>query len=82
MLAVKTKGNLDKREEQLLQQNLTALRMAFVETLRDQGAAATEPAKGAAGPSAMATGTSAHPNIASPAPDSEEESRKKFTKKY
>src|ERR1051326_1082282 len=33
MIEVKTKGNLDKREEQLLKQSLTTLRMAFVEAV-------------------------------------------------
>jgi hypothetical protein len=33
MLAVKTKGNLDKLEESLLKQSLTSLRMAFVEAV-------------------------------------------------
>ena len=44
MLAVKTKGNLDKREEQLLQQNLTALRMAFVEAVAGKSAPSSSPA--------------------------------------
>src|ERR1041384_4958610 len=37
MLAYKTRGNLDNDEKQLLQQNLVALRMAFVEELRKAG---------------------------------------------
>src|SRR6267378_478089 len=37
MLEVKTKGNLDKREEHLLKQSLTAVRLAFVEALEGQG---------------------------------------------
>src|SRR6266516_4686140 len=36
MLEVKTKGNLDKAEEKLLKQSLTALRMAFVEAVDSQ----------------------------------------------
>ncbi len=79
MLAVKTKGNLNPREEQLLQQNLTALRMAFVEAVNTQAAAGGAPAA-AAPPAASAA-------QATPAPDSPgaataEESRKKFSKKY
>lgn len=31
MLTVKTRGNLDQREEQLLKDSLTGLRLAFVE---------------------------------------------------
>jgi hypothetical protein len=37
MLAYKTRGNLDDEEKQLIQQNLIALRMAFVEELRKAG---------------------------------------------
>jgi hypothetical protein len=37
MLAYKTRGNLDNEEKQLIQQNLVALRMAFVEELRKAG---------------------------------------------
>src|SRR5277367_3921652 len=33
MLAVKTRGNLDKHEEAVLNQSLTSLRMAFVEAV-------------------------------------------------
>src|SRR5690242_7437649 len=43
MLEVKTKGNLDKREEQLLKQSLTTLRMAFVEAVES---APSKPAGG------------------------------------
>src|SRR5690242_14636853 len=83
MLAVKTKGNLDKREDQLLQQNLTALRMAFVQSLDEKGTAASAAGTSASGSTAPSTPTSApaQPNITAPPPESEEESRKKFTKK-
>src|ERR1043165_7961576 len=37
MLAYKTRGNLGDEEKQLIQQNLIALRMAFVEELRKAG---------------------------------------------
>src|ERR1051325_3894763 len=33
MIETKTKGNLDKHEDQLLKQSLTSLRMAFVEAV-------------------------------------------------
>jgi hypothetical protein len=39
MLTVKTKGNLDKREEQLLKDSLTGLRMAFVEAANSPASA-------------------------------------------
>ncbi|MBI4324013.1 MAG: DUF1844 domain-containing protein [Chloroflexi bacterium] len=79
MIEVKTKGNLNKQEEQLLKQSLTTLRMAFVEAVDQQGveprpappaAAAAEPAKSTppSGPAA-------------PSP-AEADSRKKFSKKY
>src|ERR1041384_5851007 len=41
MLEIKTKGNLDKREDQLLKQSLTTLRMVFVEAVN---AAPNQPA--------------------------------------
>src|ERR1035441_4882459 len=40
MLAAKTRGNLDKREEALLQQSLTGLRLAFVEAVSKPAAPA------------------------------------------
>jgi hypothetical protein len=76
MLEVKTKGNLDKREEQLIKQSLTTLRMAFVEAV--EGAPAdpqTAPSKtpGAAHDASTPESTG---------PAGEEEHRKKFSKKY
>ena len=41
MLAIKTRGNLDRQEEALLKQSLTTLRLAFVEATG--GTAATRP---------------------------------------
>ena len=86
MLDVKTKGNLDKQEERMLQQSLTALRMAFVEAVNQGEPTAKEapkqpsPAPGAAGAAQPAPPAEAS---AAPAPPSEEaESRKKFSKKY
>ena len=84
MIEVKTKGNLDKREEGLLKQSLTSLRMAFVEEIDAQpedSAKIAEPVPAHAGPPAA-------PEIAQPAaaiapiPPPEEESRKKYSKKY
>jgi Domain of unknown function (DUF1844) len=78
MLEVKTKGNLDKREDHLLKQSLTTLRMTFVEAVGsapnrpDAVKAPTEPATEAA-PSVQAPDTSA---------PAEDEHRKKFSKKY
>jgi hypothetical protein len=84
MLEIKTKGNLDKREEGLLKQSLTAVRMAFVEAV-DQEAAQTPAGK------ETAASASAPPSASEPAKaplagdtsaDAESDSRKKFSKKY
>jgi hypothetical protein len=82
MLAAKTKGNLDKREEQLLQQNLTALRLAFVETVEAPPGQASNQPKSEAGPSSQAASTAPVTPSTSEADEAEAESRKKFTKKY
>lgn len=81
MIEFKTKGNLDKREEGLLKQSLTALRMSFVEAIEgDQRPPSPE--------NSSATQPSEQPPKGQPAstalPQSqpEEESRKRFTKKY
>jgi hypothetical protein len=81
MLEVKTKGNLTKAEAGLLKQSLMTVRLAFVEAVEtagktparpEQPAPAVEPAKAAA------------PDQTPPpsGPASDEESRKKFSKKY
>jgi Domain of unknown function (DUF1844) len=82
MLAVKTKGNLDKQEDALLKQSLTHLRLAFVEAV-----------KPAAAPSAPASAMPASPPadeqetpVVEPVLPGENtpaaESRKKFSKTY
>ena len=84
MLEVKTRGNLDKQEDKLLKQSLTALRLAFVEAVEGQARrpqappsmVASEPAKDA-GPAKSSDGAG-QPS----APPSDEGSRKKFSKKY
>ena len=73
MLEAKTRGNLDKNEEKLLAQSLTSLRLAFVEAIEAPAAAEQSPPEPTHSPSAPAAST--------PSP-SEEESRKKFSKKY
>src|ERR1051326_8291341 len=54
MLAAKTKGNLDKREEALLKQALASVRMAFVEVIDRAGdgppSDASRPAAAASAP--------------------------------
>jgi hypothetical protein len=86
MLEAKTKGNLDKREEALLKQSLTTVRMAFVETI-ERGAGKSPAAKpGSPPPTGARQAAPAEPTKISPAetPVSPEgpEARKKFTKKY
>jgi hypothetical protein len=83
MLEVKTRGNLSKEEAALLKQSLMALRMAFVECVNSTPPPSEASAKGgapAAGPASAGEPTQAGAPPA--APGGEEESRKKFTKKY
>ncbi len=80
MLEVKTKGNLTKEEATLLKQSLMSLRLAYVEAVESpaeptgsnkaQPEMAKQSAEGGTAPAAAQT---------APA---EEESRKKFSKKY
>jgi len=78
MLETKTKGNLTKQEDHLLKQSLTTLRMAFVESVQNPPPAAS-PKPAAREPAAPET--KAAPEIES-ADVADEESKKKFTKKY
>src|SRR3954463_3935183 len=75
MLAAKTKGNLNPDEQSLLNQTLTAVRMAYVEEAKPSSAptAGLNEAKTAA-PAPAAPST--------PASSEEEESKKKFVKRY
>jgi hypothetical protein len=76
MLEAKTKGNLSKQEEQLLKQSLTTLRMAFVEAVQSAPAPQGSQAAPAVEEKASAPAEAPAPTL------SEEESKKKFTKKY
>jgi hypothetical protein len=86
MLDVKTKGNLSREEEKLLQQSLTHLRLTFVDAVnnppREENTtpSATEP-KGAPAPE---TAAPAQADTIQPAGDTmgDADARKKFTKKY
>ena len=88
MIEVKTKGNLDQREEGLLKQSLTGLRMAFVEAADGKTSVASPQSaeaptlseKHEPPPSPETAPAPAAPP--EPKPASEEESRKKFSKKY
>ena len=83
MLEFKTKGNLNREEAALLKQSLMSLRMAFVEAV-DSPSSKPESQPGHDSPlagSAPAPAPAAA-EAASPAAPAEDESRKKFTKKY
>ena len=84
MLNAKTKGNLSKDEDRLLQQSLTGLRMAFVESIEHAGHEAPAAPASPAPTSNVAPAPVAPPTAASSTPVAvpEEESRKKFSKKY
>ena len=82
MLEAKTKGNLTKEEQSLLKQTLMAVRMGFVEAVESPGAQSET--KSPAAQSAE-TGKPAEAEKASSLdvpPPAQEESHKKFTKKY
>jgi hypothetical protein len=77
MLEAKTKGNLSKEEQNLLKQSLMSLRMAFVEAAN---AAPAEHAEHKEEPrEEKKEGANAEPAAA---PPPQEESHKKFSKKY
>jgi len=74
MLEAKTNGNLTKDEEQLLKQSLMSLRMAFVQSVESPAPEAKKVESSAA---------KEEPKIDSAAqPPADDESKKKFTKKY
>ncbi len=87
MLAVKTKGNLNKHEDSLLKQSLTTLRMSFVEAVdnptRDSAPTPDSKTSAAAQPHPQPSSQS-RPAASSPASSStdDEEPRKKFSKRY
>jgi hypothetical protein len=90
MLEAKTRGNLGKREEGLLKQSLTSLRLAFVEAVSHPaepapgGETKAETEKGGPAPAASAEGAGATPKPEGPGvvTPGAGESHKKFTKKY
>jgi hypothetical protein len=75
MIEAKTKGNLNKDEERLLKQNLMALRMAFVEAVAAPAPETAKPEAAQPAENKPAPGTA-------PLPPTEDESKKKFSKKY
>jgi hypothetical protein len=81
MLEARTQGNLSEAESRLLQQNLTALRMAFVEAVERPPACAASPPGAAPGPVPCGAEPAA-PASEAAASSAEAESKKKFSKKY
>jgi len=83
MLAVKTRGNLDPRETALMNQSWTAVRMAFVEAVEKGPKISKPPETAKVEPAAPqpSEASPAAPPEATPAPE-QDESRKKFSKKY
>jgi hypothetical protein len=81
MLEVKTRGNLKADEAKLLKQSLMTLRLAFVQAIDSPSpsTAAEKPNESAA---PAQTPESAIAPDQSSTPGSEEEARKKFSKKY
>ncbi len=81
MLAVKTKGNLDKQEDALLKQSLTHLRLAFVEAAQQPTPTPPPEASPASPPTDEQETPVAEPTLPGEK-TAESESRKKFSKKY
>ncbi len=92
MIEAKTKGNLDAQEQKVIKQALSALHMAFVEVIEGHAGSASvptppsfTPAPIAPTPTPVPTPT-ATPIVTAPAPtaahSNDDESRKKFVKKY
>jgi hypothetical protein len=85
MIQEKTRGNLTNEETAVLRNTLSNLQMAFVEVSRQVGegtaesAAPEAPLPEPAEPAASSSAEKAEPAIA---PETESESRKKFTKSY
>ena len=84
MLEVKTKGNLSKEEGFLLKQSLMSLRMAYVEAV--ESSPPSPQGQSSPTPTPAEPAKTAEPNKPKPESDTsaatEEEHRKKFTKKY
>jgi hypothetical protein len=82
MLEVKTKGNLSKEESLLLKQSLMSLHLAFVEAVESPAPAPADTPPGTPDqPEAAAAGSAEVKSEPAPAA-AEDDSRKKFSKKY
>jgi hypothetical protein len=82
MLEAKTKGNLTKEEQSLLKQTLMAVRMGFVEAVEaPEAETKAQPATQPAETAKQGTEAEKASSLEGAAP-AQEESHKKFTKKY
>lgn len=85
MIQEKTRGNLSNEEAAVLRNALSNLQMAFVEVSQNAGgASASRPVKSepAAEEKPSATAPAAEPGAPASTPETEGESRKKFSKSY
>jgi hypothetical protein len=86
MLEEKTTGNLDEQERRLLREQLTALRMAFVEATAESPESSKAPESGDTPGNAVepgkGEGTSGTGEAAEASTPGGGDSRKKFSKKY
>lgn len=81
MLEAKTKGNLSADESKLLQQQLSAVRMAFVEAVESQ-LSGSQKSGGAQPAKQTETAAPSKSKEQASASAAEEESKKRFSKKY
>lgn len=83
MIEAKTKGNLSREEESLLQQTLMSVRLTYVETVEDETKAAQAAQSQASEKTSSESAQPSDASEAAPGPATiEDEARKKFTKKY
>ena len=86
MIQEKTRGNLTSEEAKVLSNALSNLQMAYVEIAKEQphGAAQAEAPEAAPPPASAEQPPAGTPEPSAPitSPESETESRKKFTKSY
>ena len=79
MIQEKTRGNLTNEETAVIKNTLSNLQMAFVEVSKEMKEGTTEPAPATKPESAEPAAETPEPPMI---PQSESESRKKFTKSY
>ena len=85
MIREKTRGNLTNEETKVLSNALSNLQMAYVEVAKEQPKGAAQPAAPDAAPPpqpAEQPAAKPEPSASITSPESDTESRKKFTKSY